>query len=230
MTTLPPGNRLLESLPSEDRAAVVAHSVTVDFAQGQVFYEPGDRIEHAYFVENGVVSSVAVLADGRTVETLMIGREGLVGASACIGPMVSHTRVNALIAGSARRLDTARLRTLCSERLAIREAIAAFQAELQRELEQSAACNALHRADQRFAKWLLRSNDRVGGDALAMTQEYLASMLGAQRTTLNEAAQTMQKAGAIAYSRGRIRVTDRAALERVACECYRVSARERGVH
>ena len=95
---------------------------------------------------------------------------------------------------------------------------------MQGELEQSTACNALHRAEQRFAKWLLRCHDRVRDQVLHLTQEYLASMLGSQRTTLNEAAQGLQRAGAISYSRGKITILDREALERVACECYRVGS------
>ena len=98
--------------------------------------------------------------------------------------------------------------------------MADYASGLQAELEQSGACNALHRAEQRFAKWLLRCHDRIDGDTLHLTQEYLGSMLGSQRTTVNEAAQTLQKAGAIVYSRGKITIVDRAALERVACECY----------
>ncbi|NBW07353.1 MAG: helix-turn-helix domain-containing protein [Caulobacteraceae bacterium] len=101
-----------------------------------------------------------------------------------------------------------------------------YASGLQAELEQSGACNALHRADQRFAKWLLRCHDRIDGNTLHLTQEYLGSMLGAQRTTVNEAAQTLQKAGAITYSRGRITIVDRAALERLACECYNAHTRE----
>jgi CRP-like cAMP-binding protein len=110
------------------------------------------------------------------------------------------------------------------ERPGLRAAVADYVIAVQNELEQSAACNALHRSDQRFAKWLLRCHDRVEGDTLQLTQEYLASMLGSQRTTVNEAAQSLQKAGAITYSRGRVTITDRATLERVACECYRAGA------
>ncbi|WP_295194203.1 Crp/Fnr family transcriptional regulator [uncultured Brevundimonas sp.] len=221
MNRLSPGNRLIQGLNPDDRDALLAIATPVEFAPGHVFSEPDDAIEHLHFIDSGFCSSVAVLEDGRTVETVMIGREGVLGVVASVVPHHAHTRSVAQVAGTARRVDAARFRALSAQRPGVRDAVADYMARLQGELEQSAACNALHHAGQRFAKWLLRCHDRVEGDTLNLTQEYLASMLGSQRTTVNEAAQGLQKAGAIAYSRGRITVLDRAALERAACECYR---------
>jgi CRP-like cAMP-binding protein len=223
MNALPPGNRLLDALTPEDRKALLAHAVFIQFPQGHVFYEPGDPIEHMHFIEKGICSAVAVLEDGRTVETVMVGPEGVTGVVASTIPHESYTRSVAQVEGSSQRIEAARLRALSTERPGIRETVAGFMASMQGELEQSTACNALHRAEQRFAKWLLRCHDRVEGDTLNLTQEYLASMLGSQRTTVNEAAQGLQKAGALSYSRGRITVLDRGALEKVACECYRAT-------
>lgn len=223
MNDISPGNRLIGALESRDRDALLAQSTLIDFAQGHVFHEPGDPIDQVHFIERGIVSAVAVLQDGRTVETVMVGCEGVAGGLAAAVPQTAFTRNVAQVAGTARRIDAHRLRALCAERPAIREIIAAYLAGLQAELEQSAACNALHRAEQRFAKWLLRCHDRVDGAAFNLTQEYMASMLGSQRTTVNEAAQSLLKSGAITYSRGRITVLDRAALERAACECYRAA-------
>lgn len=221
MNRLSPGNRLIQGLNPDDRDALLAIATPVEFAPGHVFSEPDDPIEHLHFIDSGFCSSVAVLEDGRTVETVMIGREGVLGVVASVVPHHAHTRSVAQVAGTARRVDAAKFRALSAQRPGVRDAVAEYMARLQGELEQSAACNALHHAGQRFAKWLLRCHDRVDGDTLNLTQEYLASMLGSQRTTVNEAAQGLQKAGAIAYSRGRITVLDRAALERAACECYR---------
>jgi CRP-like cAMP-binding protein len=221
MNGISASNQLIETLEPEDRHALLAAAVPTEFPQGYVFHEPGETIEHVHFIDNGICSSVAVLEDGRTVETLMVGREGLTGVVAALVSSAAFTRGVAQIAGVSRRIDAARLRALTAERPGLRAAITRFMVRLQGELEQSAACNALHRAEQRFAKWLLRCHDRVDGDTLHLTQEYLASMLGSQRTTVNEAAQALQRAGAIAYARARITVTDRAALERAACECYR---------
>lgn len=221
MNRLSPGNRLIQGLNPDDRDALLAIATPVEFAPGHVFSEPDDAIEHLHFIDSGFCSSVAVLEDGRTVETVMIGREGVLGVVASVVPHHAHTRSVAQVAGTARRVDAAKFRALSAQRPGVRDAVAEYMSRLQGELEQSAACNALHHAGQRFAKWLLRCHDRVEGDTLNLTQEYLASMLGSQRTTVNEAAQGLQKAGAIAYSRGRITVLDRAALERAACECYR---------
>ena len=221
MRSLPPGNRLIKGLDPEDRDALLGIATPVEFALGHVFNEPDDLVEQLHFIDSGFCSSVAVLEDGRTVETVMIGREGVLGTVASVVPHHAHTRSVAQIGGTARRVDAGRFRALSAQRPSVRDAVGAYVAQLQGELEQSAACNALHHAGQRFAKWLLRCHDRVEGDTLNLTQEYLASMLGSQRTTVNEAAQGLQKAGAIAYSRGRISVLDRSALERAACECYR---------
>lgn len=214
-------NHLIAQLSSEDRDAVLAIASAHDFSLGHVFCEAGDLVTHLYFVDSGIVSAVAVMKDGRTVEAYMVGPEGVTSPAAAAAPAHTWSRLAAQAAGTARRVEAAKLRTLMNDRPGLRGVLAAYAVSVQNELEQSAACNALHRADQRFAKWLLRCHDRVEGDTLNLTQEYLASMLGSQRTTVNEAAQTLQKAGAITYSRGKVTITDRTALERAACECYR---------
>jgi len=150
-----------------------------------------------------------------------MGCEGLSGAPAAQAPARLQSRHVCLVEGEALRIDAERLRRLADERPALRRAIVDYMTALQAELEQSAACNALHPPRRRFAKWLLRCHDRVGGDTLHLTHEHLASMLGAQRTTVSEAAQALQQAGAIRTSRGQVRIVDRAVLEAAACECYR---------
>ena len=213
-------NLLLDRLCPDDRAAVLAASTPFEFELGHVFAEPGDAISHVHFVISGIISAVADMQDGRTVETFMVGREGVTNPGAINVPVRTYSRLVDQAAGETRRLEVARLRALCEERPGVRTVMALYAGSLQGELEQSGACNALHRSDQRFAKWLLRCHDRIDGDTLHLTQEYLASLLGSQRTTVNEAAQGLQKAGAISYSRGRVTILDRGALERAACECY----------
>ena len=126
MNDISPGNRLIEALDARDREALLGQTTLVDFAQGHVFYEPGDLIDHVHFVERGVVSTVAVLQDGRTVETVMVGCEGVAGGIAAAVPHTAFTRNVAQVAGSARRIEAPRLRALCAERPAIREVIAAY--------------------------------------------------------------------------------------------------------
>lgn len=215
-------NALMAAMAPEDRAELLAISTLVKFDAGQVFCEAGDEVCGLEFIESGIVSAMAVLHDGRTIETFMIGREG------CTHPLASdavtrcYSRLIAQTGGTARRVDATRLRALVDERPAVRDILAAYAVRLMGELEQSAACHALHRAEQRFAKWLLRCHDRIEGNRIVATQEALASLLGSQRTTVNEAAQQLQKAGAIRYSRGKVVVVDRTALQRAACACYGV--------
>lgn len=190
------------------------------FPVGHVFSEPGDPAPFVHFIRSGIVSAVAAMEDGRTVETFMVGPEGATDVWATAGLTRGFSRLVAQTAGESWRIEVGRLQTAMAARPAVRQVMSEYGAGLQSELEQSIACNALHRAEQRLAKWLLRCHDRIDGDGLNLTQEYLASMLGSQRTTVNEAAQALQRAGAIVYSRGKITILSRSALERAACECY----------
>lgn len=218
-------NHLIDQLSPEDRDAVLSASTRFEFELGHLFTEAGDAVTHVHFVLSGIISGVADTQDGRTVETFMVGREGVTTPGAINVPVRTYSRLTGQSPGETLRIDVSRLRALCDERRELRNVVALYAAGLQGELEQSGACNALHRSDQRFAKWLLRCHDRLDGDTLHLTQEYLASLLGSQRTTVNEAAQGLQKAGAITYSRGRVTIVDRTALERAACECYSAGLR-----
>lgn len=220
MALLPQRNVLLEKLDNHDRDALKSHMSDFDFELGHVFGEPGEEVQQIYFVDRGIISAVSIMTNGDTVEAYMIGREGFTGATAWQVPFRTSVRYIGQIAGHARRIEAKRLRELSVDRPGLRFVLANYDAALQIELEQSAPCNAVHRAEQRFAKWLLRAHDRADGDTLFMTQEFLANMLGAQRTTVNEAAQSLAGVGAIAYARGKVLIKDRAALERAACECY----------
>lgn len=182
--------------------------------------EQGEWLTDIHLVDAGIVSSVIPLTDGRSVEAYMIGNEGLIGTEASFQMAQSINRLTVQASGSARAITVEAFQAIASERPAVRAALADFEWSLKAELEQSTACNAVHSADRRFAKWLLRCNDRTDGDVIHLTQEYLAAMLGTQRTTVNEAAKTLQTNGAIKYMRGKITVTDRAKLEAAACECY----------
>lgn len=214
-------NNLIEKLSPEDRVALISASSPFDFKVGHIFLEAGDAVDYVYFVTSGIISAVAAMEDGRTVEVFMVGREGVTHPAATGTDTINtYSRHAAQADGQSRRIEVSKLRELSNTRPGLRQVVADYASGLQAELEQSGACNALHRADQRFAKWLLRCHDRIDGDTLNLTQEYLGSMLGSQRTTVNEAAQTLQRAGAINYSRGKITIRDRSALERIACECY----------
>ena len=216
-----PANLLLESLPAPDREALLKSASHITFVLGQDLIIPGQMIEAVHFPLSGIISTVNEMADGRSVEAFMIGREGVAGVEATIIPMRSGSRQTIQLTGEAWRIDAGRVRALANERPAIRQMLALYHAGIQRELEQTAACHALHQAERRLAKWLLRCHDRADSDVIQLTQEYMAAMLGSQRTTVNEAAQTLQAHGAVRYARGKIQVLSRPALEAAACECYR---------
>lgn len=220
--TLPASNALIAAFAPEDRTAFADIATPFEFEVGHVFCEAGDEVCGIDFVDRGIISAVATLEDGRTIETFMVGREGCTHPMAADAVTRCYSRLVGQISGAGRRVDASRFRAFVDERPGVRDILAAYAVRLMGELEQSVACNALHRAEQRFAKWLLRCHDRIEGDQLLLTQEFLASMLGSQRTTVNEAAQHLQRAGAIRYSRGKVIVLDRNALERTACECYGV--------
>ncbi len=217
------GNILIDGLRVDDRDLLLAVATDFDFQLGHVFMEPADVVENIYFVDEGIVSAVALLTDGRSVEAYMVGREGFIGSTAWLVPATTAVRYVAQAAGKARRVEARRVRDLVARSETLRIVMARYDAALQRELEQSTACNAVHTSEQRFAKWLLRAYDRAADDVLHMTQEFLATMLGSQRTTVNEAAQNLTRKGAIIYSRGRVTMVDRQSLEASACECYAAS-------
>lgn len=221
-------NLWLRGLPAEDQHAIVSGTRAKVLSLGEVLCEQGDWITDIYFVEAGIISSVIPLSDGRTVEAYMVGNEGLTGAEASFLLARSISRLTVQQAGSARCIGVEAWQAIVAGRPAVRRALADFQWSLTAELEQSTACNAVHASEPRFAKWLLRCHDRTQGDVLHLTQEYLGAMLGTQRTTVNEVAQSLQKQGAIKYSRGKIVVADRRRLEAASCECYSTVVALRG--
>lgn len=214
-------NLLLEALPGEDREALLKTATRVKLTLADDIIAPGQMIEVVHFPLSGIISTVNEMADGRSVEAFMVGREGVAGVEATTIPMRSGSRQTVQLDGEALRVDAARVRALVAERPALMRALAVYHAGVQRELEQTAACHALHPSERRLAKWLLRCHDRADSDTIRLTQEYMAAMLGSQRTTVNEAAQTLQAEGAVTYSRGKVKVLSREALETAACECYR---------
>jgi CRP-like cAMP-binding protein len=220
MTNISQRNDLLSQLDPQTRADLILSMSDFDFEAGHEFGEVGDDISHIYFVNHGIISAVAMMEDGQSAEAYMVGCEGFTGVTAWQVPSETSVRFFCHLAGNALRIKAAKLRELASESEALRAVLAGYSAALQIELEQTAPCNAIHSVPQRFAKWLLRAHDRANGDTLFMTQDFLAKMLGVQRTTVSDAAQTLAATGAISYSRGKVHIKNRSALERASCECY----------
>jgi CRP-like cAMP-binding protein len=213
-------NHLLSTLPPDDFARLVDALQPVTLALRQVLHEPDERIGTVYFLEAGTASMTVTLGDGEGLEVGLVGRDGLVGLPVVLGTDIADTEAMVQVPGAA----------LCLRASALKEALAAspaLQALLLRyvqaayaQVTQTAACNGRHPLEKRMARWLLMIHDRVDGELLLLTQEFLATMLGVRRAGVSAAAGVLQNAGVIDYARGRITVLDRAGLEAAACECY----------
>jgi CRP-like cAMP-binding protein len=214
-------NRLLRTLPAGEYAQLLTHLEPVEFASGLTLWQADARIHSVYFPRTCVLSLLKPLDDEPPVEAATVGREGMVGTSVALGVRATGVRAIVQVSGTAARMDADRLvdwiRTPDNALFPL--LLRAAQA-LQEQTAQSVACNRRHGIDERCARWLLMTQDRVGEDRFALTQEFLAFMLGVRRASVTVAAGILQQAGLIRYHRGTITVVDRARLESASCECY----------
>ena len=216
----PPPNAFLAALGREDLHRLRPHLRAVHLDRGTVLAEPGAELDHVLFPLGCLVSQTVPMADGGSAETSTIGRESAFGLLAALGSRRATTHSFVQIAGAAERLPVSVLREAFAAGPALRGlCLAHAEMQLNQALRLS-ACNALHPAEARLARWLLMVQDRVGGDALHLTHDFLAEMLGVQRPTVTVVARTLQGGGLIRYRRGTVVVLDREGLEEAACECY----------
>jgi CRP-like cAMP-binding protein len=213
-------NRLLAALEPDDFACLEPHLQIMNLEQDQVLYEAGDTFRHAYFPHDTVVALIAVLKDGRSAEMAVYGHEGVIGL---IGSMVTHQSFGRYVVqapGTASRIDMERMREVISSRPKILQLVLRFGEAMMARVLQNVACNAVHSAEERCCRWILSIHDRLDRNTLPLTHEFLADMLGVQRSTISTVTRALQKAGLIKQGRGLITVTDRAGLEAATCECY----------
>lgn len=218
-------NHLLASMPEAVRAALQPHLVRTSLQKGQVLIEQGAEVETLHFPLNCDLSNVAVFGDGRAAETSTVGREGVSGLAAFLAAEPCWWQVAVQTAGEAVAVRSTALR---AQTLANPEVLQLFLRatyDYQCQAAQSAACNALHEVTPRLARWLLLIADRSRSPVLKLTQQDIATLLGAQRTTITAAAMSLRAARAIDYRRGSLTIRDRERLEGLACECYRVQRR-----
>jgi CRP-like cAMP-binding protein len=215
-------NQLLETLPSNVLALLNPHLEPVSLPQGVVLLEPEDPIERVYFPETGMISLLVVTRDGEAIETSVVGREGALGLQRGLGKRRSFTRATVQIAGRFLGITAYKFEQVAAISAPLRDMINRYTEVLWAEAQQTTACNALHDASSRLCRWLLQSAKCVGGDHLALTQDFLGQMLGVRRTTVTLLAQELQRKGAIKYSRGKISILSRSTLEACACECHQV--------
>jgi CRP-like cAMP-binding protein len=218
----PRDNRLLAALPREDAERLLPHLAPVTLALGDVLYEPDRAMAYLYFPTTAVVSLVYTMADGATAEMGLVGNEGAVGIALFMGGDTTPNRAIVQVAGDAFRLRAPVLRAEFQRGGAVQLALLRYTQALITQISQTAVCNRLHSIEQRLCRWLLLTRDRVPADAVQMTQEFLAHMLGVRREGVTLAARHLQEAGLIRYVRGHITILDRPGLEATVCECYRV--------
>jgi CRP-like cAMP-binding protein len=215
-------NRLLAELltTAEAREYLVPNLKIVTLERNQVLYEQGDTMEFVYFPIDSVVSSLAIMEDGTTLETVMVGQDGLVGISAILGSGISKQWLWVLVSGAAIQLEAKILDTLFVRSEHALKSLLAFYRSTITQISQRCVCNTRHTVMDRLCCWLLMLHDRVGDSNLRLTQEIIASRLGARRAGITVAAGVLQAMHAIEYRRGQLHILEREVLERAACECY----------
>ncbi|MDR3411999.1 MAG: Crp/Fnr family transcriptional regulator [Formivibrio sp.] len=218
----PNQNHLLAALPTAEFESIAAHLELVPLALGEMLYEPGGQLQHAYFPTTSIVSLHYVMESGASAETAGVGNEGVVGISLFMGGDTTSSSAVVQTAGQAYRLDRHLLMQEFNRAGSLQRLLLRYTQALLTQMAQTAVCNRHHSVEQQLCRWLLLTLDRLPSNELVMTQELVASMLGVRREGITEAAGNLQRAGYISYRRGHIAVLDRSGLENRACECYAV--------
>jgi len=224
----PSQNHILAALPPADFEPLAAHLELVPLALGEILYEPGGQLQHAYFPTTAIVSLHYVTESGASAETAGVGNEGVVGISLFMGGDTTPSSAVVQTAGHAYRLERRLLKQEFNRGGLLHRVLLRYTQALMTQMNQTAACNRHHSVEQQLCRWLLLTLDRLPSSELVMTQDLVASMLGVRREGITEAAGNLQRGGLIRYRRGHISVLERPGLEAAACECYAVVKKELG--
>jgi CRP-like cAMP-binding protein len=221
---MPGGNRLLDALPPGERNAIATKIEEIRLEGRKALSTPGEPIPSVYFPVRSVVSVLTRVQGTAGIEVATIGNEGLVGVWLSWGAATLHPAelVQVQVPGTALRMDADRFLDALSRHRGLARIVRRFTQALVSQLCQQVACNSLHSIEERCARWMLLTQDRMGAEEFPLTQEFLAQLLGVRRASISVVAGLLQQADVIRYERGRVTVTDRAGLEAVSCECYRV--------
>ncbi len=222
----PRANHLLAALPADDYGRIAPHLQAAPLALGQVLHESGVSMRQVYFPADSIVSLLYVMEDGASAEIAVVGNDGMVGISIFMGGQSTPSRAIVQGAGMSYRLPARKLMEEFNRYGPTMHLLLRYTQALITQMAQTAVCNRHHTVDQQLCRWLLLALDRLRSSEIVMTQELIAHMLGVRREGVTEAAGRLQSAGLIHYSRGHIRVIDRAGLEARVCECYEVVRRE----
>jgi len=218
----PVGNWLLDALPDEDYGRLLDDLRPVSFSLGDVIYEPGAHMDHAYFPTTFHASLLYTMINGATAEMGLVGNEGVLGVALFMGGETTPNRAVVQGAGEALKLSARRMQLEFGRGGEFQHLLLRYTQGLLTQISQTAVCNRLHSVEQRLCRWLLMTHDRTGSDDLQMTQEFISNMLGVRREGVTHAAQALQQQGLISYARAHIKILDRLKLEKNVCECYRV--------
>lgn len=222
----PPANRLLGLLPRRDYQRLRPHLERIPLEYRKSLYRAREPIGFVYFIETGVGSLVNTMANGQAAEVGTIGNEGVVGLPLVFGDDRAPTSVYVQVPGIGLRMKAALFEKELARSASMRAVMLRYAHAFFNQVAQSAACNHFHSIGQRSCRWLMMTYDRMQSDEFLLTQEFLAMMLGVQRTGVTGAAAVLQRAGLIRYKRGHVTILDRRALIKRSCECYGISKRE----
>jgi CRP-like cAMP-binding protein len=211
---------MLLAIPEDEFLVLRPMLEPVSLPRYKILYEQGQKIEHAYFLNNGMISLVVIASDGRSVEVGISGREGVVGLPVAFGYDDAATRAIVQLPGSGLRIASATLHNNFVKLPSLGRVTERYVLSQQMQVAQTAACNRLHNMEQRLARWLLMCQDTVDSGSLPLTHEFLAQMLGTGRPTVTLAAGMLERAGLIENTRGSVKILNRKRLEDAACECY----------
>jgi CRP-like cAMP-binding protein len=217
-----PRNRLLLALPSRNLKRLMPELEQIRCDRAQVLMDADGALDHVFFPDSGVVSVVAVYADGSIIEMATIGREGCSGVQAILGAKRSSVQLLVQFPGTAARMSRVAFTRAMQSMPAFRNVMDAYVQAFLEQVMVSVACNGAHNLKQRLARWLLMMLDRSEGDALLITQSLLAEMLGVQRPTITNAVREFERAGLIAHGRRQVTILNRPGLTAASCECYRL--------
>jgi len=213
-------NELVEVLSPSGWKLLAPRLKPAQFEQHHVLFEADERIRHVYFPTSAVVSLVTTLSTGEMIEAAMVGRDGVVGASAALDGKISLSRGIVQLGGEIAVCDIDVLKSAALESPKLLSLLIRHEQTVYAQAQQSAACFATHQVEARLCRWLLRARDLSESDDLPFTQEYLGEMLGVRRTSVTAVAKALQEAGLIKYARGKIKIVDAKAMQKSACECY----------
>ena len=215
-------NRLLGAFTKETHDRIMPHMKEIDLKLGTIVCEAGGLLTHAYFPQGCVLSLLTVLENGSEIECANIGREGAFGLFSAMYSRVSYSRCTVQLQGPMIRCDIRPLQVEFQNSAHMQDLFVSYSETLLAQVMQTVACNSLHSVEERLCRWLLMMHDRADGESLTYTHEFLARIMGANRTSITLAAQSLQNMGLISYRRGMMQVVDRLGLEEATCECYSV--------